>query len=190
MEKKEIGIRKAEEYVRLALAELGFDCTSEGMRRTPKRIVQTWQRMTVGYKQKVDLGRTYTEKSDMCIAKAIPFVSICEHHLQVFSGTVDIAYIPDTKHHVTGLSKLDQLVNKYAKRFQIQERMTSQIADELMDVLEPQGVLVVSRAVHTCKMCEGYNGGEYVISAVRGLFLYHAEPRMEALRLLNVSSSN
>jgi len=175
--------KKAIEHVRLALNEIGFDCKSEGMKRTPKRIIESWIRMTRGYKQNVVLSRVYTEKSDMCIAKGIPFVSVCEHHLQVFSGTIDIAYVPN-HHKVTGLSKLDQLVEKYSKRFQIQERLTSQIADELMEKLDPQGVMVISRAVHTCKMCEGYSGGEYELSALRGIFLLHEAPRLEALTLI------
>jgi len=101
-----------------------------------------------------------------------------------FYGHVYVAYLP--RERVTGLSKLDQLVEKYSLRLQIQERMTRQIADEIEEKLEPKGVMVVIKATHTCKLIEGYSTGEYITSAVRGLMLTHDAPRHEALSLFGL----
>ena len=125
--------KRVAKWIRKALQELGLDVDSEALKRTPIRIASSWMRMLEGYNREVLLKRTYTERSDLVASFGIPFVSICEHHFAVFYGTVDIGYIP--RNQVTGMSKLDQLVEKYALRPQIQERFTSQIADELWHVL-------------------------------------------------------
>jgi len=164
------------------IRELGLDPESEGMKRTPLRMERMWREWTKGYNMEVALKRTYSESSEMVVEKGIPFMSFCEHHFMPFYGTVSIAYVPHR--HVTGLSKLDALVEKYSKRFTIQERMTQQIANELMEQLEPKGCMVVSEAVHTCKMTEGFHGGSYVCSVLRGIFLVNEGPRNEAMRLM------
>ena len=141
------------------------------------------KRMTSGHKMEVTLERVYTEKPNMVVERGISFISLCEHHLMPFHGQVHIAYIPHEE-KVTGLSKLDQLVQKYALRLQIQERMTQQIADELEERIHPKGVMVMSEAVHTCKIIEGYPGGKYVNSVCTGVFLLFGAPREEAMRIM------
>jgi len=153
----------------------------EGLKRTPIRIAASWARMLEGYDMEVKLSRTYTERSDLVASFGIPFVSLCEHHLAPFYGTVDIGYIP--RHNVTGMSKLDQLVKKYSLRLQIQERLTSQIADELWQVLQPHGVIVVTEAIHTCKLVEGFQPTSYTCSACKGVFLWNTAPREEFFAL-------
>jgi len=171
---------EVEKAVRQILKALGQDLEREGLRRTPQRIAEMYERMTRGYDMEVALERTYTGKSNVIIEPDIPFVSLCEHHLAPFFGTVSIAYIPH-QYKVTGLSKLDQLVQKYALRLQLQERMTQQIADELHDAIQPKGVMVVSRATHTCKLMEGFSASEYVVSVCKGVFLLFEPPRLEVL---------
>ncbi|RLE67021.1 MAG: GTP cyclohydrolase I FolE [Thermoprotei archaeon] len=168
-------------HVKAILEELGLDPNSEAFKRTPIRVASVLLRMTEGYNREVTLTRTYTERSDLVASFGIPFVSICEHHLAVFYGTVDIGYIP--RNQVTGMSKLDQLVEKYALRPQIQERFTSQIADELWKTLQPNGVIVVTEAIHTCKLLEGFQPSTYTCSACRGVFLWNTAPRDEFLKL-------
>jgi len=173
--------KRVAEHIRAALIELGLDVNSEALERTPIRIAASWLHMCEGYNREVLLKRMYTERSDLVASFGIPFTSVCEHHFAPFYGTVDIGYIP--RNQVTGMSKLDQLVEKYALRPQIQERFTSQIADELWKVLEPNGVIVVTEAVHTCKMLEGYPPSQYTCSACRGIFLWQTGPREEFLKL-------
>jgi len=173
--------QKIAEHIKAALVELGLDVDSEALKRTPIRVAAAWLRMCEGYNREVLLKRMYTERSDLVASFGIPFTSVCEHHLAPFYGTVDIGYIP--RNQVTGMSKLDQLVEKYALRPQIQERFTSQIADELWEVLQPNGVIVVTEAVHTCKMLEGYPPSTYTCSACRGVFLWNTAPRDEFMRL-------
>ena len=169
------------QHVKSILEILGVDPNTEGFRRTPIRVAATLLRFTEGYSRKVKLKRTYSERSNLVANFGIPFLSLCEHHLMPFVGYADIGYIP--RKNVTGLSKLDKLVQKYALRFQIQERMTDQIANELWEVLEPHGVIVVTEALHTCKVVEGHSPTTYVCSACRGVFLWNAAPREEFLRL-------
>lgn len=169
------------DHVREILNVLGLDVNSEGLRRTPIRVAATLLKFTEGYGRKVKLKRTYTERSNLVANFGIPFLSLCEHHLMPFVGYVDIGYIP--RKNVTGLSKLDKLVQKYALRFQIQERMTDQIANELWETLEPHGVIVVTEALHTCKIIEGHSPTMYVCSACRGVFLWNAAPRSEFMSL-------
>jgi len=172
----------------------GIDSQTEDTQRTPERFWEVLMCATQGYEQEVTLSRTYedTASSDlpvMRISQGIPFVSFCEHHWMPFIGTVDIAYVP--KGRVTGMSKLPQLVQKYAHRFQNQERMTEQIAEEIWQTVEPMGVMVISKAVHSCERVEGqYRNGPYICSAIRGVFSKELNPRAEALGLIDPSSSN
>ena len=157
----------------------------EGLKRTPVRFISVLHRFREGYNMKVTLDRCYTHECNMIIEKDIPFVSLCEHHLMPFYGTVTIAYIPE-KRKVTGLSKLDELVQKYSLRFQIQERMAKEIADELEKAIAPKGTAVIISAVHTCKLVEGFQATNYIVSEVRGVF--HTEPhaKQELLSLLAI----
>jgi len=174
--------KKIMEAVRMIIDAIGDDLQREGLRRTPRRIADVFEMFTKGYRMNVALKRVYTEQSNMVVSPEIFFCSLCEHHFMPFFGYASIAYIP--KRHVTGLSKLDWLVRKYALRLQIQERMTEQIADELWETLQPYGVMVVTRAVHTCKMAEGLQPTVYVCSACKGVFLWHYAPREEALKIM------
>jgi len=173
--------KKIAEHIKEIIEILGLDPESEDLRRTPIRIATTWLRFTEGYNREVKLWRQYEGKADLVAEFGIPFTTLCEHHFMPFYGTVDIGYIP--KERVVGLSKLDQLVEKYALRFQIQERMTAQIADELWEAAKPYGVIVVSSAVHTCKMVEGFQPRPYVCSACRGVFLWNPAAREEFFNL-------
>jgi len=173
-----------QEHLRSILLELGLDIASEGLKRTPLRIATVWQEWMKGNDMEVKLERTYTEKSEMVCARDIPFMSMCEHHFLPFYGKCHIAYIPNG--FVTGLSKLDGLVTKHAKRFTIQERMTENIASELQKTLRPYGTMVVTEAVHTCKIAEGYHGGSYLCSVLKGVFLVNEGPREEARDLMGL----
>jgi len=174
--------QQIENLVQELLVEIGIDPSDEGMKRTPIRIYEMYKRMVSGFDMEVTLTRVYSESSSMIVSNNIQFVSLCEHHLMPFHGTVSIAYIP--KKGVTGMSKLDQLVQKYALRPQIQERLGEQIADELWKNLDLYGCMVVIRALHTCKLIEGFPPGEYVTSALRGIFLWSTGPRSEAQALM------
>ena len=167
----------------------GIDPNTHDTKRTPERFWEVLMYATKGYPQEVTLERTYEDSANpdfpvMRISTGIPFVSFCEHHWMPFIGTVDIAYIP--KGEVTGMSKLPQVVEKYAHRFQNQERMTEQIAEEIWTIVKPMGVMVVSKGMHSCERVEGYRrDGPYVCSAVRGVFTKETNPRNEVLGLLN-----
>lgn len=166
----------------------GIDPNTEDTKRTPERFWEVLMYATQGYPQEVTLDRTYEDSANpdfpvMRISPGIPFVSFCEHHWMPFVGTVDISYIPKGK--VTGMSKLPQVVEKYAHRFQNQERMTEQIAEEIWTVVEPMGVMVVIKGMHTCERIEGYiRNKPYITSAVRGVFTKNINPRSECLELL------
>ena len=168
----------------------GIDDDTDDTRRTPERFWEVVVCATKGYSQEVTLDRLYDDVQEdpkhaaIRISTGIPFTSFCEHHWMPFTGTADIAYIPNGK--VTGMSKLPQLVEKYAHRFQNQERMTEQIANEIVAVVKPLGVYVITRARHACELVEGYNrDGPYICSAIRGVFAENVNPREEVLRLLS-----
>jgi len=182
--KKYIPLHQDEMKLKDILANIGIDLTAEGFIRTPERFLNVMSRFTTGYSMEVKLERTYTENSSMNIEPNIPFVSLCEHHLMPFFGHVSIAYIPNAK-KVTGLSKLDQLVEKYSLRFQIQERMGNQIADEIQKVVKPLGTAVIIKAVHTCKLVEGCQATRYITSAIRGVFIDEPHAKTELMMLLN-----
>lgn len=164
---------KIEQAVRLFLEGIGEDPAREGLRDTPRRISRMCGELFGGYGMDAaePLGRVFhSETGDMVIEKDITFYSVCEHHLLPFFGRVHIGYIPDGK--VVGLSKLARTVEVYARRAQIQEQLTSQIADALMKNLSPKGVMVMIEAEHMCMTMRGIKkpGSKTSTYAVRGAF--------------------
>lgn len=165
--------QKIKEGVRLLLEGIGEDIGREGLRETPDRIARMYQEIFAGMGEDaaVPLSRVFTvDDSEMVLERDIVFYSMCEHHMLPFFGRAHVAYIPDGK--VAGLSKLARTVEVYAKRLQIQERMTGQIADALMEHLTPKGVMVVLEAEHMCMTMRGVRkpGSRTVSTAARGVF--------------------
>ena len=144
-------------HIEQILKELGEDHQREGLAKTPERVEAALRYLTSGYSKKVeDLlnGALFVEDYDeMVVVKDIDFASLCEHHLLVFIGKCHVAYMPRKK--IVGLSKIPRLVDMFAKRLQVQERLTTQIANALNDALEPRGVAVVMEAIHTCMLVRG-----------------------------------
>jgi GTP cyclohydrolase I len=164
---------KAEQAVRLFLEAIGEDCSREGLIDTPKRISRMCKEIFGGLDKDASEHLSVTfqaERNEMVMEKDIPFYSVCEHHLIPFFGKACIAYIPDGK--VTGLSKLARTVETYAKRPQIQEQLTAQIADDIMKYLQPKGVMVMLEAEHLCMSMRGVNkpGTKTVTYVCRGEF--------------------
>lgn len=162
---------KIKNAVQEILSAIGEDMSREGLADTPDRVVRMIEELTAGYQDSASthLSKTFKESgSEVVIVKDIHFSSTCEHHLMPFMGKVHIAYIPNGK--VVGLSKLARVVDVYAKRLQLQERLNSQIADAIFNELQPKGVLVVIEAEHTCMIARGVKryGSKTVTSAKRG----------------------
>jgi len=183
-----INQKRIERAVKEILAAIGEDPKRSGIVDTPRRVARMYAELFSGIGR--DPGKELTifhneDHEEMIMVKDIPFYSICEHHLVPFVGKAHIAYIP-TKGRVTGLSKLVRVLEAYAKRPQVQERLTSQLADTLMKKLRPQGVLVVIEAEHLCMSMRGVKkpGSITVTSAVRGVFAKHDKTRAEALALI------
>ena len=175
--------------VRELLLAVGEDPDRPGLRDTPARVARAYTEMFAGLWQEPGeiLATTFDEDHDeLVLVKDIPMYSICEHHLVPFHGVAHVGYIPGVDGRVTGLSKLARLVEVYARRPQVQERMTSQIADALFKVLEPRGVLVVIEAEHLCMAMRGVRkpGATTVTSAVRGIFRENPATRSEAMSLV------
>ncbi len=174
------------------LRQLGEDPAREGLVKTPERFESALRYLTSGYRQdvaKIVNGAMFTVKYDeMVIVKDIEFFSLCEHHLLPFFGKIHVAYLPKTK--VVGLSKIPRIVDMYARRLQIQERLTQEIAHCLQDVLDPLGVGVVCEARHLCMMMRGvekqHSGA--VTSAMLGAFRERKETRDEFLALVRQNS--
>jgi GTP cyclohydrolase I len=170
------------------LRELGEEPSRPGLRRTPQRVERALRFLTSGYeKDPASVLRpvaTDVAYDEMVIVKDIEFFSLCEHHLLPFFGACHVGYIPRRK--VVGLSKLPRLVNLYARRLQVQERLTSQIAGAIQEMLEPKGVGVIVAARHFCMMMRGVEKkhSETVTSAMRGLFRENAQTRQEFLALV------
>lgn len=164
---------KVEQAVRLLLEGIGEDPNREGLLETPERIARMYEEICGGMDESPEthLKKTFTaENTEMVVEKDITFYSMCEHHMMPFYGKAHIAYIPDGK--VVGLSKLARTVEVYAKRLQIQEKMTVEIADSLMEYLAPKGVMVMLEAEHMCMTMRGIKkpGSKTVSVAVRGVF--------------------
>lgn len=164
---------KVREAVKLLLEGIGEDIHREGLRETPDRIARMYEEICGGMEEDASehLSKVFTaENTDMVLEKDIVFYSMCEHHLMPFYGKAHVAYIPNGK--VVGLSKLARTVEVYAKRLQIQEQMTGQIADAIMEYLAPQGVMVMLEAEHMCMTMRGVKkpGSRTVSIATRGVF--------------------
>ncbi len=181
---------RVEQLVRDLLVAVGEDPERDGLQQTPRRIAAMYQELFAGLDE--DPGRHLTvtfaaEHDEMVMVRDIPFASLCEHHLVPFVGKAHLAYIPADAGRITGLSKLARLVDAYARRLQVQERMTTQIADTMERVLEPRGVLVVVEAEHLCMSMRGVRkpGTLTVTSAVRGLFRADPRTRAEAMQFIH-----
>lgn len=174
--------------VRKMISIIGEDPNREGLRKTPERFEKALKFLTSGYHQNVDHvlnGATFSVAYDeMVIVKDIEFFSLCEHHLLPFFGKCHVAYLPNKK--VIGLSKVARLVNMFARRLQIQERLTSQIAHAIEEKLSPEGVGVIIEARHLCMQMRGVEKqhGQAVTSAMLGCFRHNKETRDEFLSLV------
>lgn len=180
---------KVKEAVRLLLKGIGEDTGREGLVETPDRIARMYGEICGGMEMDVKeiLSKTFvTEKTEMVLEKDIVFYSMCEHHMLPFFGKVHIAYIPDGR--IVGLSKLARCVELYAKRLQIQERMTEQIAEAVMEHLSPKGVMVLTEAEHMCMTMRGIKkpGSKTVTYAVKGAFREDARLQESFFRLLGI----
>ena len=171
------------------IAAIGEDPSRVGLARTPERIAEMFAEVFAGLGMDplTELSRSFEEAHhEMVILKDIPFYSMCEHHFLPFYGTVHIGYVPDDKGRVVGISSLARVVDILARRPQIQERLTTQIAETLMEALQPDGVAVVIQAEHLCMTMRGIKkpGANVVTSATRGLFRQNAVTRSEFLALV------
>lgn len=179
----------AEDAVRILLRHVGEDPEREGLVRTPTRVVQAYEYLTSGYSidpKKVINGALFTEEQyqEIILCRDVDFYSLCEHHLLPFIGKAHVGYLPNR--HIVGLSKIARLVEIYARRFQIQERLTTQIAQTIMEQIKPLGVAVVLEAEHLCMRMRGVEKqNSYVTtSAMLGRFRTHLETRQEFMNLL------
>src|SRR5215471_15511590 len=183
---------RMQELIRKLLTELGEDPDREGLRDTPKRVEKALKFLTGGYtadiNQVLNNALFTVDYSEMVIVKDIDFYSLCEHHLLPFFGKCHVAYIPTTK--VIGLSKIPRLVDVFARRLQVQERLTNEIADIIRDKISPLGVAVVVEATHLCMAMRGVQkqNSFAVTSAMHGAFRNNARTRMEFLELIKLRS--
>lgn len=180
--------QKVEQAIRLLLEGIGEDTEREGLKDTPDRIARMCMEIYGGLDEEADhhLAKQFeVENNEMVLEKDITFYSMCEHHLMPFYGKAHVAYIPDGK--VVGLSKLARTVEVYARRLQIQERMTAQIADDIMKYLVPQGVMVMLEAEHMCMTMRGIKkpGSQTVTMVTRGVFAENKELQDRFLQLVN-----
>ncbi len=179
---------KIEQAVRMILEAIGENPEREGLKETPQRLARLYQEVFSGLHQDPleHLEKIFSEEhEEMVLVKDIPLYSMCEHHLIPFFGKAHVAYIPKDG-NVTGLSKLARVVEGYARRPQLQERLTTQIADGIMEKLKPYGVVVVIEAEHMCMTMRGVRkpGTKTVTSAVRGIFKKNATSRAEAFSII------
>ena len=178
--------KNAEDIVRGMINTIGDDVTREGLIETPQRVIKSWRKLFGGYEQEPkDIMKVFEDGATkhMVVLENIEFNSMCEHHILPFFGEVSIGYIPDGR--VVGVSKLARLVEIFSRRLQIQERMTDQIADAIMEHLKPKGVMVIARAKHLCMIARGVEKQNAVMttSAIRGDFNKLAV-RLEFLNLI------
>lgn len=181
--------KRVEAAVRELLIAIGEDPDRDGLLDTPARVARSYEEIFAGLYQDPSSFLTTTFEADhdeMVMERDITMFSVCEHHLLPWIGRAHVAYIPNDDGRVIGLSKLARLVDAYAKRPQVQERLTSQIADELVRSLQPKGAMVVIEAEHLCMTMRGVRkpGSTTVTSAVRGLFRDNVATREEAMRFL------
>ena len=176
------------EHARAMLAHLGEDPARPGLVETPARFARAMRFLAGGYEAEpaevVGNGVFPAEGEGLVVVRDVEFHSLCEHHLLPFFGRVHVAYLPGSR--IIGLSKIPRLVDLYARRLQVQERITEQVADALMKLLEPKGVLVVAEARHLCMAMRGVEKqhSETATRALRGVFAYDAAARQEALAMM------
>jgi GTP cyclohydrolase IA len=180
---------RAEAAVRELLLALGEDPEREGLRETPARVARAYAELTGGLRQRPEDVLTTTfdlGHDEMVLVRDIELWSMCEHHLVPFTGVAHVGYIPAESGKITGLSKLARLVDVYAKRPQVQERLTTQVADALMEILDARGVIVVIEAEHLCMTMRGVRkaGARTITSAVRGI-MHNPATRAEAMALIH-----
>ncbi|MDR2035474.1 MAG: GTP cyclohydrolase I FolE [Coriobacteriales bacterium] len=180
---------KIEEGVRLILEGVGEDPDREGLLQTPARVARLYEEVLQGMHQNAAefFAVTFEEgHREMVLVKDIPFYSLCEHHLVPFFGLAHVAYLPGASGKICGLSKLARTVDVFARRLQVQERLTCQVANTLVEYLEPDGVIVVIEAEHLCMSMRGVKkpGAKTMTSAVRGAFESSQKTRAEALNLI------
>jgi len=182
---------KTEELIHQLLINIGEDPGRDSLKKTPQRVAELWDDVTQGYK--VDIEELMRESvcdddySQMILVKDIDYYSLCEHHLVPFFGKAHVAYIPDGK--MIGLSKIPRIVDAFARRLQIQERLTNQVAEAIQSVLQPKGVAVVMEATHLCMQMRGVEKHNSVVttSAMFGIFREQESTRMEFLDLIKIS---
>jgi len=177
-----------ERLIREVLKEIGENPDREGLERTPERVAKAYRYLTSGYRQDASdvlNGALFTEEYDeMVVVKDIDFYSVCEHHVLPFFGKCHVAYMPSKR--IVGLSKIARLVEMYSRRLQVQERLTTQIAHTIDEVLQPRGVAVVMEALHMCMLMRGVEkqNSKAVTSAMLGAFRENAETRAEFMELI------
>jgi len=181
---------RIEAAVREILAAIGEDPERDGLRATPGRVAAMYAEVFSGLHEDADEALSVTFESDhdeMVMVNDIPLYSVCEHHLVPFVGRAHVAYVPSEDGRITGLSKLVRLVGVHARRPQVQERLTTQVADSLMRVLQPRGVLVSIEAEHLCMSMRGVRtpGTKTVTTVVRGLFREDPRTRAEAMAFIH-----
>ena len=184
---------RIERAVREILIGIGEDPDRDGLQDTPARVARMYDEIFSGLSEDADQHLKVTFEADhdeMVMVRDIALVSTCEHHLVPFVGKAHVAYIPNDAGRITGLSKLARLVDAFAKRPQVQERLTTQVADEIEKALEPKGVLVVIEAEHMCMSMRGVKkpGSTTVTSAVRGIFRDNEATRFEAMRFIDTQT--
>ncbi|MGE5214217.1 MAG: GTP cyclohydrolase I FolE [Nitrospirota bacterium] len=176
------------QLIRELLRRIGEDPDREGLKETPARIIRSWKELFSGYDQRAEdvlVTQFHAEEYDeMVLLRDIEFYSTCEHHMLPFCGKAHVAYIPENK--IVGLSKLARLVDVFARRLQVQERLTQQVASELQRVLKPKGVAVMIEASHQCMSCRGVRkqGGKTITSCLAGAFKDNLASRTEFLSLV------
>jgi GTP cyclohydrolase I len=183
-----LNIELVSKNVETILKQIGEDPNREGLLKTPERVAKAYEYLTSGYDvdiTKLVNGAVFEEKYDeMVIVKDIDFYSMCEHHMLPFYGKVHVAYVPNGK--IIGLSKIPRIVDVFARRLQVQERMTKEIADTLAEILDPKGVAVVAEGYHMCMMMRGVQKQNSITttSAMHGLFRDNNRTRTEFLNLV------
>jgi GTP cyclohydrolase I len=179
------------ELVRELLERLGEDPEREGLKRTPDRVADSLKWLTRGYRQSVDevIGSAIFNEDhhNMVVVKDIEIYSMCEHHMLPFFGKIHVAYIPNGR--ILGLSKVPRIVEVFARRLQVQERLTEQVAEAIQEVLKPEGVGVICEAYHLCMMMRGVEkqNSKTLTSAMKGVFLEDLKTREEFLRLVTIN---
>ena len=192
-EAKRPRLRAFRSEVRSILKAIGEDPDRQGLEKTPQRVETALRWLTRGYDVSVEdiIGDAIfnEDHEEMILVRDIEMYSLCEHHMLPFFGRAHVAYVPNGR--LIGLSKLPRIVEVFARRLQVQERLTDQIADAIMETLEPQGVGVVIEAAHLCMMMRGVEkqSSRTVTSAVRGIFRSDSKTRSEFLRLVHVGRS-